>query len=121
MAIRSESAKELLKAGQIVADDAAASIRAGSVSGAGHVPSRPGEPPNRDTGRLDTNIDAVLAKSGKSVRVISRAPYSSFLEFGTSRVAERPFMRPALRRNRNRVVMGQVQAVKKVVRVKKGS
>jgi hypothetical protein len=43
------------------------------------------------------------------------------LEFGTSRMAARPFMRPALRRNRNRAVYGAAQAISgKQVRVFKG-
>lgn len=118
--ITEPSARELLKAGEAVRADAQASIRAGAVSGPAHVPSLPGQPPNADTHNLDLGIDVVLNPSKKSVRVISRAEYSAALEFGTSRMAARPFLRPALLRNRNRLVQGQVQAVREVVRVKKG-
>lgn len=121
MRIKAESQRQLLAAGELVAEDAANSIRAGAVSGPGHVPSLPGQPPNADTHRLDASIDAVLSPTGKSVRVRANAPYAAFLEFGTSKMVERPFLRPALRRNRNRVVYGQVQAVQKSVRVLKGS
>jgi hypothetical protein len=110
----------LLMAGEAVRADAQNSIRQGAVSGVGHVPSRPGEPPNADTHQLDISIDVVLDGSGKSVRVISRAPYSAALEYGHASLLPRPFMRPALIRNRNRLVRGMVQAVQSVVRVVKG-
>jgi HK97 gp10 family phage protein len=70
------------------------SISAGSVSGAGHVPSRPGEPPNRDTGELQSKIKNV--ETGPlTAEVRSEAEYAAALEFGTSRMAARPYMRPA--------------------------
>lgn len=112
--------KQLAAAGEIVRADAAKSIREGAVSGPGHVPSAPGQPPNADTHRLDLSIDVVLDPGGKSVRVVARAPYSAYLEFGSSRMAERPFMRPALRRNRNRIVYGFVQGPFGLNRVIKG-
>ena len=69
-------------------------ISAGSVSGKNHVPSRPGEPPNRDTGVLQANLE--IAKTGLlTAQVRSEAPYARALEFGTSRMAARPYMRPA--------------------------
>lgn len=110
----------LVAGAELVRADAQKSIRDGSVSGAGHIPSRPGQPPNADTRRLDLSIDIEVSASRKSARVISRAPYSAYLEFGTSRMAERPFMRPALRRNRNRIVYGFVQGPNGINRVIKG-
>lgn len=118
--IRDPVMKNLMAAGEVVRADAQDSIRQGAVSGPSHVPSRPGEPPNADTHNLDLSIDVVPNASKLSVRVITRAHYAAALEFGTSRIAERPFMRPALIRNRNRIVFGQVQAMHEVVRVSKG-
>lgn len=70
------------------------SISAGSVSGKGHVASKPGEAPNRDTGILQANLES--RKTGAlTAEVVSKAPYAAALEFGTSRVAARPYMRPA--------------------------
>jgi HK97 gp10 family phage protein len=69
-------------------------ISAGSVSGKGHVPSRPGEPPNFDTGVLSAHIEA-RQTGPASAEVASRAPYAAALEFGTSKMAARPYMRPA--------------------------
>lgn len=70
------------------------SISAGSVSGKGHVPSQPGEPPNRDTGVLQAHLRAELVSPLEAL-VTSEAPYASALEFGTSRMEARPYMRPA--------------------------
>ena len=117
--IKSPIMRKLMEAGEIVRKDAADSIREGAVSGPGHVPSRPGEPPNADTHNLDLGIDVRVSQSRLSVRVVSTAIYSAALEFGTSRIAPRPFMRPALQRNRNRLVLGMVQAANEVVRVYK--
>lgn len=119
--VKEASIKALYDAGELVRADAQASIRSGAVSGAGHVPSAPGQPPNADTHNLDLSIDVRVNASRKSVSVIARAHYAAALEFGYANLLERPFMRPALRRNRNRIVYGQVQAVRDTVRVLKGS
>jgi HK97 gp10 family phage protein len=89
-----EVSKALFAAGELVQTAAQRSITAGSVSGKGHVPSAPGEPPNNDTGVLANNIETTQP-SKLRVRVTSDAPYSAALEFGTSRMSARPFMRPA--------------------------
>ena len=70
------------------------SISAGSVSGAGHVASRPGEPPNRDTGDLQGKL--INVETGPlTAEVRSEERYAAALEFGISRMAARPYMRPA--------------------------
>lgn len=100
-----EVAKRLYKAGQDIELDAEFSITAGSVSGKGHVPSKPGEPPNADTRHLDTNIETKLVDTYRpSVTVTSHAEYSAALEYGTEKMAARPFMRPALEKNKKQVV-----------------
>lgn len=96
-------AAALYEAGQLIELDAERSITAGSVSGANHVPSAPGQPPNADTRFLDSNIETEIGGPGL-VTVTSKAPYSAALEYGTSRMAARPFMRPATERNRRKVV-----------------
>lgn len=70
------------------------SVSAGSVSGKGHVPSKPGEPPNRDTGELQAGMES-LQTGALTAQFRSSAPHSRPLEFGTSRVAARPHVRPA--------------------------
>jgi HK97 gp10 family phage protein len=93
---------ERLGAAVFVASDkikteARLSITRGSISGKGHVVSRPGEPPNRDTGNLDTNIENTQTGPLKA-EVRSKAKHAVPLEFGTSKMAERPYMRPAAKK-----------------------
>ena len=78
----------------MIRSEAFRSISAGSVSGKGHVPSNPGEPPNRDTGVLQAHLRAELV-APLEAQVTSEAPYASALEFGTSRMEARPFLRPS--------------------------
>lgn len=109
--------RALYSAGQDIEIDAERSITSGSVSGRGHVPSLPGQPPNRDTGHLDTNIEtSIVAQNPPTVHVTSHARYSAALEFGTSKMAERPFMRPATEKNRKNVSEKVKQAVNIAIR-----
>jgi len=67
-------------------------------SGKKHVPSAPGSPPAVDTGRLRASITHELGDdSGDLVgRVGTNVTYAKHLELGTSEMAARPFLRPAL-------------------------
>lgn len=61
-----------------------------------HYASRPGYPPNTDTGRLANSIKhRKIASAIWEVR--ADAIYALALEIGTRRVAARPFLVPALR------------------------
>jgi HK97 gp10 family phage protein len=60
-------------------------------------PSAGGEPPHRRTGRLYRGIEATLNPKPFWRSIKTEAPYSIYLEFGTVRMAERPFMRPGAR------------------------
>jgi HK97 gp10 family phage protein len=93
----------LFVAGQEIEVEAAHSITQGAVSGKGHIPSLPGEPPNADTHLLDRSIET-HATGPLKVQVSSNAPYSVHLELGTSTMHERPYMRPAAQKKRDRVV-----------------
>jgi HK97 gp10 family phage protein len=92
-AIRAANRVVLVGADMIRAE-AYGSISRGSVSGKNHVPSRPGEPPNRDTGVLQANIETTNPQP-LVAHVTSSARYAAALEFGTSKMAARPYMRPA--------------------------
>lgn len=112
-----EVLRKLYMAGQLIELDAERSITAGSISGAGHISSRPGEPPNRDTGLLDGSIDTeIRAQNPPTVAVSSKAPYAAHLEYGTSRMAPRPYMRPATERNRDDVTRMVGEAVSVVIK-----
>jgi HK97 gp10 family phage protein len=93
----------LFAAGEEIRAEASNLITEGAVSGRNHIPSLPGEPPNEDTGTLRTHIETTQIAPLK-VEVSSNAPYAAILEFGSSRISERPYMRPATARKRNAVV-----------------
>lgn len=110
-----EAGKAIFAAANALAVDAALSITEGSVSGKNHVPSAPGEPPNADTRILDSSIES--AKTGPlTAEASANAPYAAALEFGTSRVAARPFMKPAADRIRPKATAFVREAVRRVVK-----
>lgn len=101
--MKSDVTRGLFVAGKEIELEAEHSITEGSISGKGHVPSRPGEPPNADTRQLDTSIDTiVVGENPPKVHVVSSAPYSAALELGTSKMAARPFMTPASKKRRKK-------------------
>ena len=69
-------------------------VSAGSVSGAGHTASAPGEAPNRDTGTLQANFETNMI-GPTTAEFRSSAEYAAALERGTSKMAARPHVRPA--------------------------
>ena len=78
-----------------------------------HQASAAGEPPASDTGLLASNISLDIDPDGLGASVDSRADYSSFLEFGTSKMAARPFMQPALEVNRKKIKANMAEELKK--------
>ncbi len=70
-----------------------------------HTASVAGNPPNSNTGFLANNIFMVLDADKFGGAVESRADYSKFLEleFGSSKMAARPFLQPALEENRPKI------------------
>lgn len=95
--------RALFAAGNLIEDHAKGLIVAGSVSGKGHVPSLPGQPPSADTRVLDGNIETVQVAPLK-VEVSSNAPYSAALEYGTSKMAARPFMGPSVEAKKDEAI-----------------
>jgi HK97 gp10 family phage protein len=84
-----------------------------------HMAAAPGKPPAIDVGILRTSIMSEVEQHGLSIdgrvgpdveHIASKAPvgtnveYGYFLELGTSKMRPRPFLRPAIRRTRKRVV-----------------
>jgi len=70
-----------------------------------HTASAQGEPPATDTGFLINSVTSTVKKDKGEVvgQIIASAPYAKFLEFGTSNILPRPFMQPALERNRPKI------------------
>lgn len=112
--------RALFHGGELIQTEAQLSITRGAVSGKNHVPSAPGEPPNQDTGVLAGNIETTRAGRLR-VRVTSKAGYSAALEFGTSKVAARPFMRPARDKMRLQVEKVVAKAVNQQVKASRRS
>jgi HK97 gp10 family phage protein len=61
----------------------------------GTSPSAPGDPPGVDTGKLRNSIRAEKETNTRWV-ITTDTEYAGHLEFGTSRMAPRPFMGPGL-------------------------
>lgn len=63
-----------------------------------HRASAPGQGPAVDTGRLRSSISHEVGKVGTTIvaRVGTDVEYAKYLELGTSKMAPRPFLRPAL-------------------------
>lgn len=88
--------KAVFASAELIANEYALSITRGSVSGKGHVASKAGEAPNADTLRLSGSSGAIqLGRNSLKSEVVSPMPYAQALEFGTSKMAARPAMRPA--------------------------
>jgi hypothetical protein len=75
------------------------------------VPSSPGNPPARRTGRLMESLQVLERATTRSLTATvghaeapfaSEGPYPAFLEFGTRHVAPRPYVRPSVDRFKKR-------------------
>jgi HK97 gp10 family phage protein len=84
-------------------DDVAADIRR---SWSTSSPSSPGSPPAVVTGELDRSVVAIPEHSMSTGRkrnyIRAMAKHASHLEYGTRKMAARPFMRPAMHRARKK-------------------
>lgn len=98
-----------LEGAEVIAAEARALIDDGGIPSPNHIVSSPGSPPNRDSGELSSRTNAEKLPEIGQAAVISDAMndgycYSTALEFGTSKMYERPFMRPATANKRQHVV-----------------
>lgn len=110
-----EVGKAIYAAADYLTTEAALSITAGAVSGKEHVPSKPGGPPNADTHVLDRSIKT--KKTGPlTAETVADAPYAVRLEFGDSKVAARPYMRPAAQKTQKPAQYLVVEAVRRVTK-----
>lgn len=118
--ITSPSAKRQLgaalrEAGELIATYAQISITTGAQSGRNHVPSAPNTPPNNDSGVLANNIE-VTQPADDEVIISSNAPYATALELGTSKMAARPYFRPARDAKKKEARKKFAKAVDRIVR-----
>lgn len=115
-----ELGRDMEAIGEVIADEAQGLIMTGSSSGRKtkkhiHVASQPGEPPNNDTGGLHGNIE-VNQVAPLKVEVSSNAQYAKALEFGTSKMAARPYFQPARQATKAEVRQLAAKAVNRAIR-----
>ena len=103
--VRTRVDKAVAEAAEAAANDAKHSMamsKSGTIykrRGISHVASAPGEPPAIDTGQL---IGSVRVTRLEAMRwaVGTNTEYAAHLEYGTRKMAARPFLRPAAERAR---------------------
>ena len=106
--------KQMHKAALLVQGEAKKSIQRGGGGGTvtRYSPKRsqnksaPKTPPATDRGNLVRSILTSLKQKNKEVVAIvyTRAKYATALEFGTRDMVERPFMKPALRKMKKKIM-----------------
>ena len=117
--------REVIAGGaQLIRGEAIKSIQSGPKSGRiyekynprrTHRASAPGQAPASDTGNLVRNI-VVKQENPDLVKGESNANYSSFLEFGTSKMLARPFLFPATERSRKKIAQAVFNRVVKEIK-----
>tara|TARA_B100000424_G_C22535636_1_gene305872 strand:- start:41 stop:490 length:450 start_codon:yes stop_codon:yes gene_type:complete len=117
--------REVIAGGaQLIRGQAIRSIQTGPKSGRiyekynprrTHRSSAPGQAPASDTGNLVSQI-RVREENKDLIKVESNALYSSFLEFGTSKMLARPFLFPASERSRPKIAQAVFNRVVKEIK-----
>lgn len=110
--LREEAGKAVLATAVEMRADIVKSIQRGPASGVTyekykprrtHTASAPGQPPMSDTGRLANSI--TFDRLGDLTAVVgTKVDYAVHLEYGTERMAARPFFRPAVERMRPKYI-----------------
>ena len=81
----------------------------------GHHPSLPGNPPAVDTGTLRRSITYSVDEEnlvGYVGSVLNDPPYEVYLEYGTSRMKPRPWLKPATEKSMEKIKEIMAGAVK---------
>lgn len=65
-----------------------------------HVAAKENSAPNTDTGKLVASLAVEPNRGGVYALIGSNLDYAEFLEFGTSKMGARPFLQPALDKNK---------------------
>lgn len=120
--VRSAAMTGVIAGTELVKETAIKSIQSGNKSGRiyqrrgiTHQASAPGEPPASDTGRLVQSTQTQFDTGELLGQVVFRTAYAAPLEFGTSRIEPRPYARPALEANRDKISQAIEREVSKVL------
>lgn len=76
-----------------------------------HAASAPGSPPAIDTGKLVGSVTHKISADGLDAAIGTNTAYGAHLEFGTKKMAARPWLFPAFERNRKGIVKRIAKAV----------
>lgn len=110
-----------LKIEDVAKIEIAQGIKTGRVykrGGKPHIASAAGEAPASDTGRLVNSINTGAKSDGMVVEVTAGkgvVDYAVHLEYGTEKMAARPFMKPSLEKSRKFIHDRMEKAVQKVI------
>ena len=85
-----------------------------------HHPSLPENPPAVDTGRLRGSINYEIHGSGQEVygivgSTLKEPDYAFWTEYGSTKMAPRPWLRPAMRKNNDFVRASITKAIKETL------
>jgi hypothetical protein len=78
----------------------------------GSYASKPGNPPNTDTGTLVKSLNVEVDLNKATGKVYSKLKYALWLEVGTLNIEKRPFLAPAL----EKFYVKFIDAIKKVLK-----
>lgn len=102
-AVRQAALRGVIKGANIVRDEILRLIQqtphTGLIyrrRGVTHQASAPGEPPASDTGNLVQNVTIEIDAHNLKATITSNAEYADALEFGTTKMEPRPYMRVGL-------------------------
>ena len=102
--------------GNRLMEDSPASGRTYVRSTGIHTASAPGEPPAVDSGELINSSRVEDSPEEIKSSVIWQAPHAPYMEYGTQKIAPRPFAGPAVENKRSEiedVITGEVRKVLK--------
>jgi HK97 gp10 family phage protein len=98
--LASEMEKRLAVVGEVVRGEAVRSLRRKKFPPS----SLPNTTPAWRTGHLFRSVQYEVGKGQFTVRIGTNVRYGLYLEVGTSKMAPRPWLRPALEKSRKRIV-----------------
>lgn len=108
--VKEQIAEAIKDGAESIQKTAQESIKSGAKSGKVYKTSRgkhqtaaPGQPPAEYTGKLRKSIKIKYSQRGLVAEVGSKAPHAHILEYGTKRQKKRPFMFPALLKERPKI------------------
>jgi HK97 gp10 family phage protein len=83
-----------------------------------HVISKPGYPPNWDTGQLAKSYQFKIEDIGNMTKatVGSRLNYAAYLEFGTNKMGPRPHLKPAYEKITEKIEKRLISRVEKILK-----